>query len=201
MNLTFKVEEKSDNKTVEILTREAFYNDKDLAEKGYGCSEHYMVHLLRFRDGIKELSIVALLDNEIVGHIIFSKSHIFTDDKRTINTITFGPVSVAKKHQNQGVGKALIDYSIETAKNLGYGAIIIFGHPNYYPRFGFVPASTFNISTKEGKNFDAFMALELKPGYLNNVSGNFFESSVFDEKSYKREILIFEKDFLLKKSI
>ena len=195
MNLTFKVEEKSDNKTVEILTREAFYNDKDLAEKGYGCSEHYMVHLLRFRDGIKELSIVALLDNEIVGHIIYSKSHIFTDDKRTINTITFGPVSVAKKYQNQGIGKALIDYSIETAKNLGYGAIIIFGHPNYYPRFGFVPASTYNISTKEGKNFDAFMALELKKDYLSNLSGKFHESNIYDEKLYKREIIIFDKSF------
>jgi predicted N-acetyltransferase YhbS len=201
MNLTFRLETRKDYRLVETLTRDAFFNDKELQEKGYGCSEHYMVHLLRYKDGIKDLSIVATHDDEIVGHIIYSKSHIFTDDKRTINTITFGPVSVAKKHQNQGVGKALIDYSIETAKNLGYGAIIIFGHPNYYPRFGFVPASTFNISTKEGKNFDAFMALELKPGYLNNVSGNFFESSVFDEKSYKREILIFEKDFLLKKSI
>jgi predicted N-acetyltransferase YhbS len=195
MNLTFRVEQKSDNKKVEILTRDAFYNEKDLTEKGYGCAEHYMVHLFRFRDGIKELSIVAMLDGEIVGHIIYSKSHVFTDDKRTINTITFGPVSVAKQYQNQGIGKALIEYSIETAKNLGYGAIIIFGHPNYYLRFGFVPASTYKITTKEGKNFNAFMALELKKDYLSNLSGKFYESTIYDEQYYKREILIFEKSF------
>ena len=89
----------------------------------------------------------------------------------------------------------MIDYSIETAKNLGYGAIIIFGHPNYYPRFGFVPASTYNISTKEGENFDAFMALELKKDYLSNLSGKFHESNIYDEKLYKREIIIFDKSF------
>ncbi|MFW5889372.1 MAG: GNAT family N-acetyltransferase [Bacillota bacterium] len=195
MNLKFRQEEKKDYKQVEIITREAFYNDKEYQEKGYGCSEHYMLHLLRYKDGIKNLSIVATNDDEIIGHIIYSKSHIFTNDKRTIDTITLGPVSVAKKYQKRGIGKALIEHSINLAKTYSYGAIILFGHPNYYPKFGFKPASDYNITTKDGSNFDAFMALELKAGYLANVSGKFFESEVFDEKSYKREIIIFDKSF------
>lgn len=194
MNLKIRVEKDTDQRIVEEITREAFYKQKDKDEKGFACSEHFFVHLLRNRDGIKDLNLVATINNEIVGHVIYSHSFIQTDNKK-IPVITFGPLTVKKTYQNKGIGTILLKYSLDKARQLGYGAVIIFGHPNYYPRFGFVPARDYNISTKDGDVFDAFMALELTPGYLSNLKGKFFESEVFDEDLYKEDIIKFDLSF------
>jgi predicted N-acetyltransferase YhbS len=195
MEIHIRKEEKADQHLVEAITRQAFYNQEDFRKKGYGCSEHYMVHLLRTKDGIMDLNLVAEVGHEIVGHIIYSKSKIITENQQTIQTITLGPVSVKKSLQNQGIGTYLINQSIELAKSLGYGAIIIYGHPNYYPRFGFVPASQYHITTPEGDNYDAFMALELIPGYLSNIKGKCLMSDIFNEEAYKNQIIDFDSNF------
>lgn len=78
---------------------------------------------------------------------------------------------------------------------MGYGAIIIYGHPNYYPRFGFAPASQYHLFTKENHQFDAFMAMELIPGYLNEIKGKFYESEILDEDKFKKQIIQFDQKF------
>jgi len=191
-------ERKKDRNDVELLTREAFYKEKDLQEKGFGCSEHYMVHLLRKKDGIKALNLVAEINGEIVGHIIYSKATIITDDNQKINVLSMGPLTVKKAHQNKGIGTKLMRYSLDKARQLGYGAVLIFGHTNYYPRFGFLPASQYHITTKEGDNFDAFMALELKKGFLDHVAGKFIESSVYDEDQHIEHIKAYDLKFQTK---
>lgn len=196
MDLIFRLEEKSDQKEVEVITREAFYNQKDYETKGFGCSEHYMVNLLRQVDGIMSLNFIAELNKEIVGHIIYSKAYIeTTDELRKIDVICFGPLTVKKKYQNQGIGSKLMAYSLEQARKQGYGAILFYGHPNYYPRFGFVPAEKYNITTEDGKNFDAFMAMELIPDYLKDISGRLILSKVYDETEHKEKIIEFDKSF------
>lgn len=194
MKLNIRVENTKDQRKVEEITREAFYKTKDKEDKGFGCSEHFFVHLLRKKDGIKDLNLVATINSEIVGHIIYSHSHIQTENKK-IPVITFGPLTVKKEFQNKGIGSTLLRYSLEKAKELNYGAVVIFGHPNYYPRFGFYPARDFNLKTKDDEIFDAFMAMELIPGYLSNINGKFYESEIFDEDKYKNDIIKFDQSF------
>jgi len=194
MNLIIRREETKDYKIVEAITREAFYNSNDLKEKGFPCSEAFFVHKLREKDGIIELSLVAEYNNIIVGHIIYSHSYILTNTNTKIEAVTFGPISVKKDYQNKGVGKALINFSMKKAKDLGYKAIIIYGHPDYYKKFDFIPASSYGITTKDGLQFPAFMAKELENGYLSETEGKFFESNVFDEEYYKSDIIEFERN-------
>jgi predicted N-acetyltransferase YhbS len=84
-------------------------------------------------------------------------------------------------------------YSLEQAKQLGYKAIIIFGDPGYYHRFGFVNAEKYNIQTSEGLNFEPFMALELYDKSLRGISGKFYADKVFETD--KEELEAFEKGF------
>lgn len=196
MEVNIRSEERRDYKAVEKITREAFYNQSDFLEKGFGCSEHYIVNQLRKRDGIMSLNFVAEVDKTIVGHIIYSDAYIETDDKlRKIDVVCFGPLTVKPEYQNQGIGSKLMVYSIEEAKKQGYGAILFYGHPNYYPRFGFVTADKYNITTDKGENYDAFMAMELIPGYLDNVKGRLILAEIFDEMKFKNQIIEFDKRF------
>ena len=94
-------------------------------------------------------------------------------------TLTFGPVSVLPKFQRQGVGGALIRKSLDAARDLGHRAVLIFGHESYYPRFGFKPASEYGITTADGKNFPAFMALPLYNGALEGVRGRLICDEVY----------------------
>ncbi len=185
-NIKIRLEEKKDWREVEILTREAFWRDDRIKNIGVGATEHYMVHMMRGNEGISELTFIAEIAGEIVGHIIFTKdSHILLDDGSKKSILNFGPLSVSPKYQKQGIGSALMKHSIHRAKELGYGAILFFGHPKYYPRFGFKEAKEFEISTKEGDNFPAFMAMELKKGYLKGAKGRFIEASIYDENLTK----------------
>ena len=96
-----------------------------------------MVHELRRRDGIMALSLVAELGNgTIVGHII-GRNAVVKKANQVLPVLNFGPLSVLPEYQRQGVGKALVQAMMERAKRLGYGAILFFGRPEYYPQFGF----------------------------------------------------------------
>jgi predicted N-acetyltransferase YhbS len=194
MDIIIRREETKDYDIVEAITREAFFNESDLVNKGFPCSEPYFTHRLREKDGILDLSLVAEVDGIIVGHIIYSHSYILISNNEKVETITFGPVCVRKAYQNKGIGKKLINYSMKKALELGYKAIIIFGHPEYYKKFSFVQARNFNIETKNGEQFDAFMIKELQEGYLGNLSGKFYESEIFNEDLYINEIIEFEKN-------
>jgi len=167
MNIKLRLETPDDHYAVEMLTRDAFWG-MDYPE----CDEHYLVHLLRNTPAfIPELNYVAELDGKIAGHIIYSKSRVIDADKTEHEILTFGPISVLPEYQKLGIGSKLIRYTIEKARELGYRGIIIYGHPEYYPRFGFQNAKVFDITTPEGGNFDYFMACPLYDGAFDGISG------------------------------
>lgn len=160
----------------EYMTKRVFWN-----LHVPGCDEHYLVHTLRSNDDyIPELSRVAEFDGKIVGTIMYSKSYVIDGDKRT-DVITFGPLCIDPEFQKRGIGGELLEKTMQMARVQGYRAIIIFGEPEYYPRHGFKPCANFNITTKDGKNFDAFMGIELVHGGLDGIKGRFYESKVFDD--------------------
>jgi predicted N-acetyltransferase YhbS len=154
-----------------------------------------MVHSLRDKDGINELSFVAEINGEIVGHIIYSQAFILTPKDKKIEVLNFGPLSVKPECQRQGVGTALMKYLIKCARELGYGAILFFGRPEYYPRFGFVDAREFKVTDCEGNNYPAFMAMELKKNYLNGVTGKFYETPIYNDDLNREQAKAFDTKF------
>ena len=178
--INIRREKKADEFWVEKLTRAAFWKEDRYEKSGLGCDEHYLVHQLRqSEDFIGDLNFIAETEDEIIGNIMYTKAYIKGEDDTKHPVIVFGPISVLPKHQKKGVGGALLRHSMNVAKELGYGAILIYGHPSYYPRFGFQEAKDFNITTESGENFPAFMAYELQEGYLKNIEGKFYLSPVY----------------------
>ena len=170
MELTIRKTDKSEFYQTENLTRETFWN---LYQSG--CTEHLMLHnFRRSKAWVGDLDIVALCDNKIVGHIISTRARVIDESNSEHEVLHIGPFSVNDALQNKVIGSQLIYHSIEEGKKLRYNGMILFGNPNYYSRFGFKNAKKYNITTKEGMNFDPFMALELQDKGLSNVHGKFF---------------------------
>lgn len=189
MSMVLRREGEADYEAVENLTREAFW---DMFKPG--CDEHLLVHKLRRVPAfVPELDFVAVEDGQIVGHIIYSRAKVVGDDGNAHEVITFGPVSVLPSLQKKGIGSALIEHTMKLAREMGYRGIVIFGHPAYYPRFGFENAERFGITTADGVNFDAFMALELREGSLKGITGRFHEDPVF--KIDEDEMEAFDRRF------
>jgi predicted N-acetyltransferase YhbS len=196
MVIKVRLEEEKDYRKVEEITRAAFSYPGRIEKGGIGSPyEHWMVHALHEKDGIKELTYVAEVKGIIIGHIIYSHARIETTDGRNVHVLNFGPVSVQPEFQRKGAGKALMRTSIARAKELGYGAICFFGRPEYYPQFGFVEAREFGITDLNGANYPAFMAMELKPGYLKNVRGKYYESPIYNDDLNKEAVREYDKSF------
>lgn len=195
MNITVKVETENDYRKVEEIARDAFNYPERIERGGIGCPyEHWMVHSLRGKDGIRNLSYVAEVDGMIVGHVIYSDARIETTNGKAIHVLNLGPVSVKPDYQRIGVGKALMTTTIAKAKELGYGAIIFFGRPEYYPQFGFVEAKKYGITDCNGYNdYSSFMAMELKEGYLLDcIHGKYYESPIYNDDLNKKDVLTFD---------
>lgn len=174
MSLIIRKIQENDYKDVEILTREAFWN-----VYRPGCSEHLVVHNMHEdKKSIEELELVAVNDNKVVGHIIYTKGHIKNSDKESF--ITFGPISILPEFQGQGIGSKLISITLQKAARLGYSAVFITGDHNFYSKFGFEWASKYGIHMDGIPTEDAapfFMVRALEKDALEGVSGFF----VFDD--------------------
>lgn len=173
-NYNIRLETEKDYKEVENLVREAFWN-----VYRPGCMEHYLIHELRKNpDFIRELDFVMELDGKIIGQSAFTKAEIITDDGAHIPVLTMGPICVANELKRQGYGKALLDYSLAKATELGYGAVCFEGNIDFYSKSGFILASEKKIHY-EGEPRDAvvpyFLLKELKQGYLDGVEGVFYQ--------------------------
>lgn len=177
-NIIIREERECEWFETESMTKRAFWN-----LHVPGCNEHYLVHILRSSDDyIPELSRVAEVNGKIVGTIMYSKSYVIDGEKKT-EVLTFGPLCIDPDYQKRGIGGELLEITMQLAREQGYRAIIIFGEPEYYPRHGFKTCDNFNITTKDGKNFDAFMAIELIRGGLDGVKGKFYESEAFENSN------------------
>lgn len=176
VNMIIRKETENDYRTVEELTREAFWN-----LYVPGCTEHFVLHNLRkSRDFIPELDFIAEKEGQIVGNIVYSRGVIKDLQGREQAVLCFGPVSVLPAFQKQGIGSALIIHTISLARAVDYPAIFIYGDPRYYSRFDFRCAEKYDIQTADGKFAVALLALEMKPGALNNTPGRFIESPAFE---------------------
>ncbi|MGE6365244.1 GNAT family N-acetyltransferase [Bacillus paramycoides] len=165
MNITIRQEQKNDYSKTEEVVKQAFLNE-EFSDK----TEHELVSRIRECDAfIPEVSIVAV-DEEIVGHIMLSKITI-EQDGATVDSLALAPVSVAPSHQKKGIGGKLIAAAIEKAKELGYGSVVVLGHQDYYPKFGFKKASDWNIKAPFEVPDEVFMAMELRENALQGVEG------------------------------
>jgi len=189
MNVQIRRTTENDFFATEYLTREAFWN---LYQPG--CDEHLVLHNLRnSKSYLSNLDLVAVFENEIIGHIISTKAKVVDSLNCEREVLCVGPLCVSPEYQKEGIGSEMMRASIQIAKESGYSGMILFGSPDYYHRFGFKNAKEHEISTKDNENFEPFMALELQEKGLAQVKGRFFEDEVFVTR--EDELIEFEKKF------
>lgn len=187
--LEIRPETEADHYGTELMTQRAFWNKHHL-----GCDEHYLVHKLRrHADYLPELSRVAVKDGEVIGCILYSKARIVSETA-SYDILSFGPLCVAPAWQGCGVGEMLVQETAVLAAKKGYRGIVIFGEPDYYPRVGFHTCDKFGITTAGGKNFDAFLCLELVEGGMAGIQGKFYGSEVFSVLP-KEEVEAYNRNF------
>ena len=167
---TIRLERSEEHRDVENLVREAFWN-----VYRPGCSEHYVIHVLRDDPAfVKELDFVMEQDGRLIGQNMFMKTVIQADDGRVVPVLTMGPIGILPELKRQGYGKALLDYSLEKATELGFGAVLFEGNIDFYGKSGFDYADRFGIryhDLPEDADASFFLCKELVPGYLDEVTG------------------------------
>jgi putative acetyltransferase len=110
-------------------------------------------------------------DGHLVGHVLFTSATVTTADGYEMGLLSLAPVGVLPSWQGRGIGTMLIESGLEQLRAEGHPAVVVLGHPSYYPRFGFVPASSFGLRWEMDAPDEAFMALELSTGALAEVRG------------------------------
>lgn len=189
---TIRREKTDDYRTVENLTREAFWN-----VYRPGCSEHYVLHQFRDRsEFVKELDFVLEVGGEIIGHVMFVRAEITADDGRVLPIMTFGPISIRPDFQRKGYGKILLDFALERAAEMGAGAVCMEGNIDFYGKCGF------DVASKSGIHYYAeprdevvpyFLLRQLQKGFLDGVTGVYkTPSGYFVEDS---EVEEFDRQF------
>jgi putative acetyltransferase len=129
--------------------------------------EARLVDLLR--GAPDSISLVATMEDRVIGHILFTPISI--DPPASVRVAGLAPMSVRPKYQRAGVGGQLVRAGLEECRQRGYAAVVLVGHPEYYPRFGFVPAHTKGLECEFPVPQDAFMVLELDAGALAGLAG------------------------------
>lgn len=176
MEITLRQENKNDFQSVFQLIEKAFEKEEYSDHK-----EQFLVERLRKSDAfIPELSIVAELDGKIVGHILFTKLKI-KNDLNSFESLALAPVSVLPEFQEKGIGSKLILYGHEIAKDLGYKSVILLGHQDYYPRFGYEVCEKYNIKMPFDVPAENCMVIALTEDGLKDVNGEVVYPSVFFE--------------------
>ena len=169
-DITIRLENKEDYAEVESLVREAFWN-----VYRPGCLEHYVIHVLRDDPAfIKELDFVMETGGKIIGQNMFMKTVIESEAGGIVPALTMGPICVTPALKRRGFGKILLDYSLERAEELGFGAVLFEGNIAFYGKSGFDYARNFGIryhDLPEGEDDSFFLCKELIPGYLDDVTG------------------------------
>lgn len=126
------------------------------------------------------VSLVAADEGAIVGHIMFSP--VTLSGHPTLGIMGLAPMAVSPAHQRNGIGSALVRAGLEQCRQLGVGAVVVLGHPAYYPRFGFLPSTRFGIACEYEVPEDVFMAVELRADFLHSSSGTIKYHAAFSEE-------------------
>lgn len=155
--VTIRPEVDADHPSIRQVHRLAFGQD----------AEGILVDALR-NSGLVTLSLVAELDGQVVGHILFSGIRIVSK-VRSVDALALAPMAVLPEHQRKGIGSSLIESGLEQCRQAGHRIVIVVGHPNYYTRFGFSPELAVPLESEYAG--EAFMAFELVPGALEGVAG------------------------------
>ena len=161
-------EEEKDHQAVYELVELAF---RDSPESDH--SEHLLVERLRQSPSfIPGLSLVAVGDGgRVEGHIMLTEVRIIPLSGKPAVSLALAPLSVLPDVQGHGIGSALIREAHRRAADMGYGSVVLLGHKDYYPRFGYRPAHTFGIRFPFDAPDECCMAVELHPGALDGISG------------------------------
>ena len=169
-DVTIRSENINDHRKVEELIRESFWN-----VYRPGCSEHYVMHVLRDDPAfVKELDFVMEREGRMIGQNMFMRTVIDADGGGTVPVLTMGPICITPDLKRKGYGKKLLDFSLEKAAKMGFGAVLFEGNINFYGKSGFDYARNFGIryhDLPEGADDSFFLAKELVPGYLDGVTG------------------------------
>lgn len=157
--MIIREEKKTDKETIWHINQEAFD----------GVEEANLVNVLR-DSGCPRISLVAEMDQQVVGYILFTPVTL-SGNKTDLKLIGLAPMAVAKNYQRKGIGSKLVEAGLQCCKELGYDAVVVLGHPTYYPKFGFTQAKQLGIRSEYEVPDDVFMILELTPGALKGNQG------------------------------
>lgn len=154
--ITVRPEAADDARAIDVVHISAFA----------GEAEARLISALRESSSYnRELSLVAELNGRIVGHVLLSRALLRTEGEEK-NVLVLGPMSVVPSQSHRGIGSELIRASVNLAREKGYGAIIVVGHPEYYQRFGFAPAKEMQVTCNLPAPDDAVTCMEIAEGLL-----------------------------------
>ena len=169
--------------TVRSEIPEDFPEIRRVNELAFGTpAEADLVDKLR-AGGRALLSLVAVESNRVVGHILLSPVTIGSGEPvdGPFSPVGLGPMAVLPEHQRRGIGSSLIAAALGFCRKSGHECVVVLGHAEYYPRFGFVPASRFGLQCVYDVPDEVFMAIELRDGALSGHKGIVRYQPEFDE--------------------
>lgn len=159
-----------DYQPIGVVNRRAFGQEEEVL----------LIEKLRGSDGFDpSLSLVAEIAGDVVGHILFSPIHIETESG-DVPALALAPMAVLPNFQKRGIGSQLVRAGLDVSRQAGHAIVVVLGHPDYYPRFGFQRASQFGVRSPFDVSDDVFMVLGLIPGALDAVPGFVRYPSAFD---------------------
>lgn len=175
MKCIIRTEREEDYKSIYKVVKTAFYRE----DKPEDFNEWKLIDDVRkSKDFIKELSLVATYNNDVVGHILFTPLEIISG-LDIYHSIALAPIAVMPQYQNKGIGYQLIKEGIDKARKLGYGSIFVLGHPSFYKKFGFELASKWHIGIDDNFESEYLFGLEIISGELSKINGNIRYCDVF----------------------
>jgi len=157
--MNIRPEKSEDRKGIRHINIETFDTD----------AEANLIDVLR-KSGIPIISLVAEETDELVGHILFSPVTL-DGRKSNISIAGLAPMAVLPDWQNKGIGSKLVEEGLKQCKRSGYAAVVVLGHPDYYPRFGFVPSVNYGIKSEYDVPVEVFMVKEIQVGALDGFDG------------------------------
>jgi len=125
------------------------------------------------------ISLVAEQDSQVIGHILFTPVELYGSNSE-LDLMGLAPMAVLPEYQNMGIGSKLVEEGLRQCNTKGVDAVFVLGHPQYYPKFGFVPADRFGIKCEYDVPDEAFMVIEIKSGILNGKVGTVRYNKTFE---------------------